>query len=126
MQEENNKLNLVLQRKDQRKDAEATERGSARDAQGGWCLDWAGPWLGFPGRSHCTRVKGTQLVLLPIPAPPLSLGELQQLLILKYTMDSNTSSDQLLCWEWSSGEGTGTVWLIVATTCQARFQLRIP
>lgn len=125
MQEENNKLNPVLQRKDQRKDAEATERGSARDAQGGQCLDWAGPWLGFPGRSHCTRVRGTGLSWSCAPCPPFSFGELQQLLILKYTMDSNTSSDQL---PWGPlafvlgvvlGEGTGTVWLIIATTCQA-------
>ena len=28
-------------------------------------MDWAGPWLGFPGRSLCIRVRGTHQVLPP-------------------------------------------------------------
>lgn len=61
----------------QGKDAETTENPaqracSAKDAQGGGCrcLDWAGPWLCFLGRSHCVRVRGSHPVLPPPSVQP--------------------------------------------------------
>lgn len=52
-----------------------------------------GPGWAFLGEATAQGLGG--LSWSCAPCPPFSFRELQQLLILKYTMDSNTSSDQL-------------------------------